>query len=686
MRWVKTLVIGLFAACGGNANFKLPEDFKGGFVVRCVGITDFAAPRGQTPQCIHAESSMGGIDPMQDGACACAGGRPPLPPLTNDPFAPNEATRRSTELAGAAAFGDSFCHTIVADTCIPMAVKTDPTFHDTPATTPVGYVNSFWYATVPQRGLDHVTQPMERDFPELMNSPAAITQATLDTYRAFREGCNLAQWNVLTQELYQYPPFSLEWASQIDMVGAEYNNKTTHLNGQNLNSDVWARWPFNTPGGLFLYATHKYRPLDNIGGFGAPVPTPCNQGMVAPWGKAAVKDFGFPAFVANVPPPKSHVAGRVAPVESVVISSSSAALLTLSTGDDPVPVSFTGAIDLSKTNCHDGACQASLSLTINTTGFKVHGYEVSALELRSSASTTGVIQDDTLAFSTFSGSLYARLADGRYDQAPITTGAVLARWNPTLNQFVMAFNFDAELDGVTATLGGTAFGTFVNTSPAARIAVTSPASTASNGVTHAECTGPSGTTVVLDGSSSSDLQDAELAHVWYSSDASLATTPQVTFPSLALGSGKDVILMAYDSRGAGGEDRIVFDVVDTLAPSLEVSNACVFPPNHKDVCLRLFHELPAVAIDQCDGGVADSIKIVNVTADNNNNSILSWDEDKVCVTVERDGHGSDLVDHVVVEATDSSGNVVQKTIALTIPHDMRAHKRCLNTNHLTGAP
>ena len=625
---------------------------------------------------------MGAIDARQDGACACAGGNPPLPPLTNDPFAPNEATRRATELAGAAAFGDSSCHTVVADTCVPMVTPTDPNFADF-NNVPKGYVSVFWYAAVEQRGLGHITQPMTRDFYPALEGEAVAAKAADDVYLTIREYCNIAQWNVIVQEFYQYPAFSFEWSAAVDEIGREYFNKTTHLNGQNLVTGVWSGWPFNQPPGLFMWATHKYRPLDNIGDVGAPVPAPCNQGMVAPWGKAAVRDFNAPAYTANAPPPRAQVSGRLAGSESVLLSPTSSALLTVSSQTDPIPLSITGAIGIGTSNCANGACEATLALTLNTKSFEVHGYKVAALELRSNGSSTGVLQGDALAFNSFSGTLYARLEDGRYDQAEVNSGAVLARWDAAQNRFVMAFSFDAALDGITATLSGTAFGTFINTSPAAKIQVASPSSPIADSIAHVECAGPSGTTVVLDSGASTDRQDSRLDVAWYEDDARVGESSQLTLDALPLGAARDIILMAYDSRGGTGEDRVALDVVDTLAPDLQAVDVCIFPPNHQKVCLDLFDDLHVRAIDQCDGELASSVKITNVTTDGND-SLLSWSEREVCLIVERDGNLPDLVDHIAIEATDASGNRIEKTIKLTVPHDLRLRTRCLHTTRMTG--
>ena len=143
------------------------------------------------------------------------------------------------------------------------------------------------------------------------------------------------------------------------------------------------------------------------------------------------------------------------------------------------------------------------------------------------------------------------------------------------------------------------------------------------------------------------------------------------------------MLMAYDSHGFGGEHDVAINVVDTAPPVLETHDVCVFPPNHKQVCLQLFSDLPVSASDVCTGDASEAVRIVDVTT-NNADALLSWNNGEVCIDASRVGQGATKLT-AMVQATDDNGNSVQRPLVITVPHDMRGNRNCLSPRSLQSA-
>lgn len=653
---------------------KTPDIAKGGFVLRCVGITDNVVFRGQTPQCVSV-ANRGGIDPMQDGACACSKPDAPVdtPPLTNDPLDFN--LRLNTEVAGAVRFGDSSCTTIVADTCVPYAVETAGAYQDPVPNTPAGYVRIDSFLA---RRPEFATQPIGEDFVGGSSDSQVTFQASKDTYDAIRANCTIAQFNVMTQKLFGYPPFSFEWAAEIDRVGLLYNSRTSHVNGGQLETNGWGI--LDKPAGApsRIYATHKYRPFNTVF-------THCNEGLVYPWGKAAVQDFQAPAFTANDPKPLMMAQKRTPKRrERVLLRPGSSGLLTTSSDSSATAIDLLGHIEITGSDCDDAGstCVATLtSMVVTAPEFTFHGRHVVEFEVRAAPNVTGALQGDLLAFNSFSGTLRFQLSDGKYDTIPVSSGVILSRWDPGQDSFVMAFSFTGELEqGVTATIDGSGMGVFVNTSPTARIGV-SPSTESSSGVARVECDGPV-THVSIDASMSHDREDESLDYLWYLSE-DVVSQSSVFQTSFALGD-HSIGLMTYDSAGFAGEAGVSVRVADTRPPDIVAPDLCVFPPNHQQVCVQLFDELAASAADKCYGDLTTDVRIVNVRS--TGDSVTSWSATEICFRVERNGFEPDRLHTVTLAVTDASGNVATHDTIIKIPHDASAKATCHKTQNVGGSP
>ena len=301
-------------------------------------------------------------------------------------------------------------------------------------------------------------------------------------------------------------------------------------------------------------------------------------------------------------------------------------------------------------------------MQVNASPFSFHGYDVQSLSLSPSASLSGARHGDTLAFPSFSGNVEITLKDGSFDIIPVDGGAILARWDPDNNNFVLALTISGTVQGVDFSLSGTVFGAFTNTSPAAAIVV--PQAT-SQDVSHAtvECAGPI-TPVVLDGSSSHDREDSTLRLAWYSGASPLASGSQLS-EDLTLGV-HPVTLMAYDSEGFAGQQNFSVSIVDTQGPQITGHGACLWPPNQRTACFSL-QDLGVVATDACDG-TQEAAEIESVTS-SSVTGVVSWTSSQVCVLAERSGSETSGRQYSVnLTARDSSGNESTHALIISVPH------------------
>jgi hypothetical protein len=192
-----------------------------------------------------------------------------------------------------------------------------------------------------------------------------------------------------------------------------------------------------------------------------------------------------------------------------------------------------------------------------------------------------------------------------------------------------------------------------------------------------ECSAVGGSWFDLDGSRSTAAADVAVAYAWSGPFGSRAgPTAHVFFP---LGVNP-FALQLTETRGYTGRQASTATVVDTVPPSLTVqaSPACLWPPNHKLVPLRLGRELIATARDVCDAAPSvrivriDSSEPVDARGDGHTSPDVSFGPAGACLRAERSGAGRDRIYRVVVEATDASGNATQSAVDVTVPHDVAA--------------
>jgi len=678
VRW--TVILIFLLACKSKPNFVLQGNDLGGFTVQCVSVTDLAERLVQCEPNLFATR----------GGCACA---QPGVPLGQPPLA-------GAVQVDVMSFRDTNCETDTPLTCVPLVIPTDPNFQD-PNRSPKGEMQMNELATHFTQG--RINQVDQDDITRYAGQASLSVGVARDVTNEVQSDCKAAHYSVLTQRIFGFAKGSIEWASAIPGVAGQYDPHTTGLNPDHFSlrggdPDFIQQWgslgPSNSPFGF-----SDFRPYTTAVWLGNPAgptagPVPCNAGLMVPggrgetWGLAALNDFNTATPVSNPPTPKPR-GSQIAPRHNVVLGTGSSGLLSVAGIDETASLALRGAVAITLSGCStDGSnCAAALdSMTLSTEPFSFLDHDVSVLTLNSVTASGGSLVNTTLIFTSISGTVRAILTDGRYADMPIESGVVLATWDVTTRKTVMAFSFETTLsDNTQVTINGTAFGDFDNTSPNAKIAVASPATPIAAGEAAVECQSPQGTTVTFDGSQSSDREDGVPKLAWWRNDfrpvARISTSTQLVLNDLPLGS-QDILLMAYDSRGYAANDWLKTTIVDTLAAVVTAPDICVFPPNQKEFCVRIGHELPVTAIDQCQGDISSTVQITGVSS-SEGSGVVSFDTQGACLIADRSGSGPGRTYSISVAATDSSGNVGTHTISVEIPHNGPT-SQCLRQQDIGG--
>lgn len=192
-----------------------------------------------------------------------------------------------------------------------------------------------------------------------------------------------------------------------------------------------------------------------------------------------------------------------------------------------------------------------------------------------------------------------------------------------------------------------------------------------------ECAGDS-TTVALDGSGSSDPDEDSLTYSWNLNGTEIATG---TSPAVDLPMGSHTILLTVtDTEGASNSDEVVVDIVDTTAPELTytVNTTRLWPPNGE-----MHLTVSDISIfDVCDSEPDLMITIVEndkltepVNWEVVENSDGTFDVYLRAEKNEEGGNNSSREYVVVLTGVDASGNIIEESVEVTVPHDMRGSSR-----------
>lgn len=204
-----------------------------------------------------------------------------------------------------------------------------------------------------------------------------------------------------------------------------------------------------------------------------------------------------------------------------------------------------------------------------------------------------------------------------------------------------------------------------------------------------ECDGPAGSTILLDGTGSTDPDLPAGAggistYQWVEdpglpSEIALGTGPTLSLV-LALGA-HSIGLRVTDSEGAVGTAQTVVLVRDSLPPTLTlaVDIDVLWPPNHRLVSVR-----PAWQVsDRCDPSA--TARLVSVTASEPDDAPGDGDgrttgdiagaeagtpDAEILLRAERSGSGSGRTYDITFTATDAAGNSRSALAIVRVPHDL----------------
>ena len=200
-----------------------------------------------------------------------------------------------------------------------------------------------------------------------------------------------------------------------------------------------------------------------------------------------------------------------------------------------------------------------------------------------------------------------------------------------------------------------------------------------------ECAAPSGSSVTLDGSGSSDPNGDPLTYTWREGSVVIAGPTTNATVTVVLALGVHVItLTVEDGKGASDSDEVVVTVKDTTPPTILVGALPqrFWPANHEYRNVDLAG-IGLTVIDACDAAVAaNDVLLTAAVSDEPENGpddgdtlldmLIASDCRSAMLRAERQGTGNGRVYTLALGVADASGNVGVGTYEAHIPVSVQA--------------
>jgi hypothetical protein len=207
------------------------------------------------------------------------------------------------------------------------------------------------------------------------------------------------------------------------------------------------------------------------------------------------------------------------------------------------------------------------------------------------------------------------------------------------------------------------------------IAANRPPTASAGADVTAECAGPGGNSVTLDGSASSDPDGDVLSYEWRNAANQVVGSTATVTLTVPLGS-HTFTLKVSDGFGGVASDTVTVNVVDTTAPTVTVTLTpdTLWPPNHRlvqisatvaagDACAgTLPAVLYSITSSEPDNGLGDGDTSGDISS-----AALGTPDTTFALRAERSGSGPGRVYTVTYRATDPTGNAGTGSAAVGVP-------------------
>ena len=190
------------------------------------------------------------------------------------------------------------------------------------------------------------------------------------------------------------------------------------------------------------------------------------------------------------------------------------------------------------------------------------------------------------------------------------------------------------------------------------------------------CNTNEGTKVTLDGTGSYDVDGDAITYTWtgpFIESPAQGATPTVTLEDGCPG-GYVITLVVNDGTEDSEPNDVLITVVDTTPPefALSVNPTTLWPPNNKIVKIT-----PTWTVsDKCDAIPGVSLVSISINesktkGNGRTDDVKIGDDGSIYLRAERSGKGSDRIYTITYKAVDNSGNAIESSATVTVPHDRR---------------